>query len=58
MAGFVKNAEYNWIVVDCNGKVYAKLRKHLAKQAYQIFNDMKKEKCGLQLYCNGKLVSE
>lgn len=58
MAGFVKDAKYDWAVKDCNGEVYVELRKYLAKQAYQIFNDMKKEQHGLRLYCNGKLVSE
>ena len=58
MAGFVKDAVYNWVIKDEKGDVYAKLRKHVAKQAYQIFKDMKKEKHNLKLYCNDELVGK
>lgn len=56
MANFKKNATYYWDIKDDKGETVDVLVKYTAIKAYRVFGEMKKEKPGLKLYCNGELV--
>ena len=60
MPGYIKNAEYRWIIERNDTKSMIAGFKGTAEKAYKVLNDIKKRypDTDVDMLCNGKLVTK